>query len=242
MSVEVEDVEQISEFVDDRQKIWCIHCGASLAGAEVNRDHVPSKGFLIAPYPENLPVVRVCKACNESFSDDEEYMIAFIGAVLAGSVEPAQGLHPTAGRILERNAKLKARIERAGTKDLFGRIVWEPERNRIDRVVLKNARGHAFFELGEPLMDAPDQIRSMPLALLSVEQRADFENVSSGGLSAWPEVGSRMTTRLMSGQDYAGGWVVVQDDVYRYAAFQSDGIVVRTVLFEYLATEVCWNI
>ena len=56
-----------------------------------------------------------------------------------------------------------------------------------------------------------------------------------------PEVGSRMMTRVMTGQDLADGWVVAQDGVYRYAVAQAGTLLVRTVLFEYLATEVYWK-
>ena len=48
-------------------------------------------------------------------------------------------------------------------------------------------------------------------------------------------------TRVMTGQDLCEGWVVVQDSVYRYGVTQSGGILVRSVLFEFLATEVYWS-
>ena len=38
------------------------------------------------------------------------------------------------------------------------------------------------------------------------------------------------------------GWVEVQEGVYRYAVAQGpDGLLVRTVIREYLATEVYWG-
>jgi len=238
-------MDQIEEFTDGRQKSWCIHCGAWLTDNKTTRDHVPSKGFLVAPYPENLPVVDVCNSCNGSFSHDEEYMIAFIGAVLAGSVASSSRLHPTAERILNRNDKLRERIEKTRTtyETPTGetQITWRPEQDRIDRVILKNARGHAFFELGEPLTVAPEHVWSVPLVALSTDQRAAFEDISPGQFASWPEVGSRMMTRLCTGQDFEKGWVIVQDGIYRYAVCQTGGVLVRTVLFEYLATEIYWE-
>jgi hypothetical protein len=32
----------------------------------------------------------------------------------------------------------------------------------------------------------------------------------------WPEVGSRFMTRLLSGQDLEGSWIIVQPGVYRF--------------------------
>ena len=36
------------------------------------------------------------------------------------------------------------------------------------------------------------------------------------------------------------GWVVVQPSVYQYRVEHDDGLVVRAILRDYLATEVCW--
>ena len=66
-----------------------------------------------------------------------------------------------------------------------------------------------------------------------------FENIDMG--SGWPEVGSRMMTRVLTGQDLLGEWVIVQDGVYRYSVVQQGVMLVRTVLFEYLATETYWT-
>jgi len=57
----------------------------------------------------------------------------------------------------------------------------------------------------------------------------------------WPEVGSRMLTRVVTGQDLAGSWVTVQDGIYRYAVAQHGVVLVKSVLFEYLAAEVFWG-
>ena len=67
-------VDKIEEFVDERQKSWCIHCGAWIGGVETNKDHVPSRALLLKPHPANLPVVQICSACNKSFSANEEYL------------------------------------------------------------------------------------------------------------------------------------------------------------------------
>jgi len=238
-------MDQIEEFVDQRQKSWCIHCGKSIAEVETNRDHVPSKGFLLQPYPPNLPRVQVCKACNVGFSPDEEYLFAFLGSVLTGSTEPERQCHPTAARVLKRNMKLRTRIERSKeayeTRGGETQVIWKPDAATVSRVIVKNARGHAFFEYGEPMLHAPQSVWCMPLQSLTVDEREDFENLMHSGLSGWPEVGSRMMTRIATGQDLSNGWVIVQDNIYRYAAVQAGVMYVRSVIFEYLATEVYWD-
>ena len=77
---------------------------------------------------------------------------------------------------------------------------------------------------------------------MTATQRDDFEGLSDvGSLALWPEVGSRMMTRLATGEDMAGQWVVVQEGIYRYSVQQAGGLRVRSVLSEYLATEVQWE-
>ena len=213
---------------------------------DTNRDHVPSRGLLRKPYPDNLPVVDTCVACNNGFSADEEYMYLFLHCVLTGSTDPEQ--HPDAkiARALQRHKKLRARIERSKTEyRTIGdetRCVWQPEKERVERVVVKNSRGHAFYEYGEPMLSEPEHVCTLPLVTMTAAEREGFENAgTSGELAFSPEVGSRMMTRVLTGQDMCDGWVIVQEGVYRFRVQQRCGILVRSVLFEYLATEVHWS-
>lgn len=235
-------MDEIDEFVDERHKAWCIHCRGAISSLEVNRDHVPTKGLLRPPYPPKLPVVEVCMACNDSFSPDEAYLITFLGCVLAGSTAPEAQVLQNVRQMLIRDEELRRSIDRSRkTFTTMGgetRNVWQPEAPRVDRVLVKNARGHAYFEYGEPMLDEPDHIWSAPLETLSQEDRLTFERVDMG--LGWPEVGSRMLTRVVTGQDLSDGWVIVQDKMYRYAVFQNGGVTVKTVIHEYLATEVTW--
>ena len=240
-------MDYINEFVDERQKSWCIHCGYLIGDVETSDDHVPSKGLLRKPYPENLPVVKTCKSCNSDFSGDEEYLFLFLHCVLAGSTDPDRQTDAKVGRALQRHEKLRARIERSKTeyRTIGGdtRCVWKPETERINQIVTKNARGHAFYEYGEPMLTEPEHVWSAPLETMTAAKRDEFENVQTDGeIAGWPEVGSRMMTRVMTGQDLCESWVVVQDGVYQYGVVaQSSEILVRSILFEYLATEVYWS-
>lgn len=236
-------MKQIRDYSDERNKAWCIYCHEWIGSVETNRDHVPTKALLVKPYPENLPTVEVCTACNQSFSDSEEYLIGFLGAVVSGSTDPEEQVHSSASRALAGNARLRREIEGARTHyETRGgetKTLWQPDTKRVEEVIVKNARGHAYFEYGEPISEKPDVIGITPLELLSEEDRASFEDVDQGGV--WPEVGSRMLTRAVEGHDLKNGWVVVQNDVYRYSVIQFGKMTVRSVIFDYLATEVVWN-
>ena len=244
-------MRQLNDYSDSRNKGFCIHCGSGLRPEDSNRDHVPTRGLLNPPYPENLPVVEVCRQCNIGFSSDEEYLIAFLGSVLSGSTTPDPIWFPVASGILTHSPRLRGRINRSQRIQLtlwdHSDLLWEPELDRVERVIVKNARGHVLYELGEPMLERPSHVSVCPIQAMTARQVDQFENVPSG--SGWPEVGSRMMQRAFivhrpgdSQEVYFDSWQDVQDGVYRYAVAQeSDGILVRMVLREYLAAEVLWD-
>jgi hypothetical protein len=186
-------MQQIEDFSDKRNKAWCVHCGTPLTESETNRDHVPSKALLTEPYPPNLPVVFICKLCNDDFSGDEEYFAAFLGCVLTGSTDPQQQTDARVSRILSRSPALRNRIEQSKVQrtvsDGTKRPHWVPETQRMHRVVLKNARGHALYECGEPIFEEPARVWCAPLSLMTAAERFDFEHREWDGV--YPEVGSR---------------------------------------------------
>ena len=240
-------MDQLTDYSDSRNKGFCIHCGSGLRPDESNRDHVPTRGLLNPPYPENLPVVQVCQQCNSGFSSDEEYLIAFLSSVLSGSTRPDPVQFPAASGILAHSPRLGNQIDRSRTVqgNLWGgpEILWMPEIERVNRVIVKNARGHAYYELGEPLFEDPSSVGVCPLSRLSPDEREWFEGeVNASPLAGWPEVGSRRMQRMVIGDSQPGGWIEVQPHVYRYSVTQdSDAIKVKMVLRKYLAAEVLWD-
>ena len=202
-------MEEIGDFSDERQKAWCIHCSRALESVRKTRDHVPTKTLLHPFYPANLPVVFVCHECNQGFSKDEQYLVAFLSSVLVGSTQPEQQRNANAARILQHNTVLRAAIDvsKREYQTVGGetKLLWTPDSARIVPVVLKNARGHVFYEYGEPMLDDPESVFIMPLSAMTAAERADFEDGSS--TSFWPEVGSRMMTRVLTVQDLDGSWI-----------------------------------
>lgn len=254
-------MREIEDFTDERLKAWCIHCGSEIADIESNRDHVPTKSLLTkylrergADYDRGkgdeydyLPQVVVCRECNSGFSPDENYLLCVLHAVIAGSLYPDATKHPEAASILRSNRhvvrSLKGRPH--GQLLLFDNLqpfTLYPDTDRVRRVIVKNARGHAYHEIGEPLLRAPDHVAFVPLELLTAEQRDAFESVGTlGEPAAWPEVGSRMTVHLLDDEAMVGGWITVEPGRYRYAIDWSGDVTVKTVIWEYLATETRWE-
>jgi len=229
-------------FIDKRHFGACVYCG----GERESRDHIPPKVFLDEPYPPELPVVDACNKCNTGYSLDEQYLSCFLEVVLCGTSEPSSLSRPKIGRILTDNPGLKRRIDSSGNKGLFGELSWQPEVDRVKRVITKLARGHAAYEL-YPHYEEPTVIGFTPLSILTNEEQTAFEGNLSEGLNILPELGSRAFKRLflfgneLVSFDHNGDWIIVQPRRYRYAVTESDGLIVRIVLSEYLACTVSWK-
>ena len=254
-------MREIEDFTDDRLKGWCIHCGAIISDIKSNRDHVPTKSLLTKPLRKRgaiydagagdefdyLPQVRVCQRCNAGFSSDETYLLCVLHAVITGSLYPDPNKYPEAATILRSNRHIVRSLKSGSDGQL---LLFEnlepftlfPDMDKISRVIVKNARGHAYHDLGEPLLEAPNQVTFVPLVQLTSEQRDAFENVhTEADFSVWPEVGSRMTVQLLDQQSMVGGWVTVEPSRYRYSIDWSGAVTVKTVIWEYLATETRWE-
>lgn len=254
-------MREIEDFTDDRLKAWCIHCGDVIADTQSNRDHVPTKSLLTKTLRERgsdydrgagdeldyLPQVLVCQRCNSSFSPDENYLLCVLHAVMAGSLYPDPTKHPEAAAILRSNRHVVRSLKEGpnGQLLLFDNLqpfTLFPDTDKVRRVIIKNARGHAYHDIGEPLREEPDHVAFIPLEQLSPEQRAAFEAAGTGmELAGWPEVGSRMTVQLLDGEVMVGGWITVEAGRYRYSIDWSDAVTVKTVIWEYLATEARWE-
>jgi len=217
----------------------CVYCGAEPS----TRDHVPSKVFLDEPYPQGLPVVGACESCNSGFSLDEQYLACFIECVKTGSADPADLHRPKIKRILAETPGLRQRIAASMTRN--GRESWwQPESERVHKVVLKLAKGHAACELFSQL-DNPVQVEIRVLPTQSPEERSSFESGPWEIFAPWPEIGSRAFHRAAGARvDHfrqQGDWVIVQPERYRFAVNQTGGVEVRLVLSEYLGCVVSWE-
>lgn len=227
-----------NDFSDERWKQWCVHCHRNLSDVIINKDHVPSKGLLNKPYPSNMSVTFVCEPCNTSFSKDEEYMIAFLSAVRAGTTEPAKQLSERGEDIFLRNESLRRRIQ-ASKSDLPG-DVWIAEIERIQNVVIKNGRGHALYEAGEAKMEDPVSVFIKPISLMEQHEINDF--IGANEMKVWPEVGSRWMQRVVEGDSFdEDGFLIVQQETYRFKVDTRHGLSIKSVIHNYLATDVTWQ-
>ena len=234
-------MRQVPNFGDKRNQGFCVHCG----GSAETVDHAPSKVFLDEPYPENLAGSPSCGPCNNGFSLDEAYLACLLECTMAGTTEPSAFARSKVAGMLRKNPKLKERLE--GSRQIVGEnIIWNPERDRVERVLVKLARCHVAFEYNEPQLQEPTNLTYMPLHTMTSGQREYFEgrSRSSEEFGGWPEVGSRAMSRIfaINGVLHVDDWLEVQEERYRFQVSQEqEGITVRVLLRGYLACVVAWE-
>lgn len=242
-------MDQYRNLADDRLVNGCIYCGAQAT----TREHVPCRALLDSPYPENLPVVGSCSECNRGFSADEQYLACITECVIAGTTDPAMIRRRSVAAALTRSPALRARIE-SGRVVSNGQTAFRAENDRVARVLLKLARGHAAFELAQVRHDEPTSFWWTPLELLSGQQRDEFESLCI--INTLGEIGSRAHQRVLVLQATLTSptgdtliqellvmdWVDVQENRYRYLAVEDMAAIrIKIVIAEYLACEVTWD-
>ena len=223
-------------FSDDRLRGICTYC----CRTPNTRDHVPSRILLDDPLPSNTPVVESCHDCNKGFSLDEEYFAAFLECAISGSTDPDKLSRPKIADALRHSPALASLIASSEVKTKDGQQIWQPDQQRVANVVEKLARGHAAFELnvipaGEP------SIKTMPLMVMSDEQRNDFLNHQPTPFI--PEIGSRAFIRACKNPVELENdlWQSIQPDRYEYLVSQCNGTNVRLLFSNYLGCEVNWH-
>ncbi|MEM1210273.1 MAG: hypothetical protein AAGI54_13495 [Planctomycetota bacterium] len=234
-------MKQIPDTGDSRLRGMCAFCGRQPS----TRDHIPPKVFLDKPLPDNVAVVPSCLRCNRSSSVDEQYLACLIDCVLAGNVELAKAQSNRVANAIDRSPKFETLLRKAHRSE-DGVDIHDFDAERVNRVLVKLARGHVAFEINELWLWPPHRVSYAPLHQISDPALTIFEDGSSTSssnepevISGWPEVGSRAMFRIVEGQDILpGGWINVQQNRYRYRV--SDNVV-SIVIAEYLAVEVEWQ-
>ncbi len=233
-------------FLDKRLKGTCFYCGMT---SPDTRDHIPSKVLLEKPYPKNLSVVECCLKCNNKFSLDEEYLACFLECVIHGTSIPNDLFRSKASKILTHKPNLQSQIFNSKSIGANG-ITWAPEQERIKKIVIKLARGHLSFALGNNYLSIPTSIDIIPIPFLTEDQLHNYNQVHNFKSELVPELGSRafFDTIISNSNDTDisisnsnNGWNIVQKNMYRLSFDYTYGSWVKIVLREYLACTLKWN-
>jgi hypothetical protein len=209
-------------FIDERSEGICVFCG----GVPDTRDHVPPRVFLDKPYPENLPVVASCFACNNGASVDEEYVACLIEVAVCGTTDPDSIRRDKIARTLRKKPSLVAKM--AGSLKQGGLVLSGKDVERVNSVVGKMAYALWAFENSGSSYRPLASLQWSPLPELTQEELDSL--FTSPPMSLFHEIGSRGLIRELT--DPSNFWQEVQPGRFAYA---TDGVgQVSIVIGDYL--------
>ena len=228
---------------DKSVKNGCIYCG----NPATTREHVPSKAFLTEPYPENMATVPACFECNNGYSDDEKYVSCFLD-VLKEAVYKDYTRRVDTNQRLAKDDRLKKLLdEQIITNN--GEVHYTIDENRLCRIIVKLAKGHAGFEADHICFDDTQVGLKYDFVFNMSEETIDeFEEIPQVDIA--PEVGSRGCITPFVVQNIGTGeafgfmfWNHVQEGQYRYqVSYNEDGgICVKIVIYEMLYCRIDFN-
>jgi len=217
----------------------CVYCHEK---AET-REHIPSKIYLDAPYPDNVAVLPACYECNNSYSSAEQYLGCLIDYVEYKLNKSESVRRDKIKKAFNSRPNLKKEFEKSTVYKDNGQIDYiEFDVDKVKKTILKLGIGHAVYSLSELCLDPPKIISYKFLPELTEEE---LNNFNSGVLlDIIPEIGSRGATNMTITTDGTPveTWKIVQENQYRYLAYiERENITVRIVIGEYFYAEIIWN-
>ena len=244
----------LKPFVDySREGVhYCIYCGAIAD----TREHVPSKVFLMKPLPSDLPVLPACQKCNNGFSSDELYTKTYIECLKQVLDSKNYGYLQ-----IEITDRKEIKEAKDAVKEAIGKKVLSYD-NRVGRVLLKLAIGHATYELSEGYCTlkwsgTPLYIKYIIKSTICEAEWNDLEYPEPMNDKMLPEMGSRVfrnfcvlqmplvsfeTKEQLNLNLTMMDWTDIQDGAYRYLAyFEDDKLVVKMIIMNYLYGEVVFK-
>lgn len=217
----------------------CIYCGKPAN----TREHVPSKTMLIEPFPENLPTIPACLACNNGFSADEEYFIRYL-EVLKNKVYLDYSISAHVKKILSQKQSLQHLIE-SQILSKEGYIFPNFDTNRFSRIITKLAIGHAGYEYDDLNFEGANGLWYDFLPNISDEKKAEFQSPKL--MDVIPEISSRFSCNACIIQNIESGekfvlsdWIPVQNQRYSYNVIlnESGGVSVKMIILDFLYCKV----
>ncbi|WP_373035376.1 hypothetical protein [Sulfurimonas sp.] len=224
---------------DKKGQFKCVYCYEKAD----SREHLPSKVFLDEPYPTNLAILPSCTICNNSYSEDEQYLACLIDYVQYKLHNLETLKRSKIQRAFNARPNIKNEFENSTKYANNGNIDYiQYDDDRIKNILLKLSIGHATYSLSSIHLDEPSVINYKFATELTQEESTSFNLEPI--CDVIPELGSREGTYISVLDDGTPitTWKIIQDGQYRFLAYQNkSSINIRIVIGEYFYSEVIWN-
>lgn len=223
----------------DLQQSGCFQCGSTPPPDTMIGMRVPSETMAHGARRGTVVRVKMCRTCALQTGGDDAYLsmflkheIARLPEMLSRTSDPDQDGQTC---VFTHEEQLLAHAHYDG----MPKFISNPAYERILAVIVKNARAHALAELGCTLQGWPDTMIVKMLPTTSMEWVTSFLEVDH--TRTWPKAGSRLMVRMFTGENLQSGWIVVAPGSYVYTVFENDGVTVRSIIGEYVMSEITWR-
>lgn len=206
--------------------------------------------------PSDLPVLSACQNCNNGFSSDELYTRTYIECLKAVLIDNNLDCLHVESTDRKEKREVKLTIKKALDQKM---LIFD---DRVGRVLLKLAIGHAVYELSEGYHSLawdgiPLYTKYIIRATVSEKEWNYLEFAEAMNDKILPVVGSRVYRNLLvcqlplkSFEDSSDvnlnllmmDWTDIQDGEYRYIAYlDDDKLVVKMIILDFLYGEVVFK-
>lgn len=217
----------------------CIYCYEKAN----TREHIPSKIFLNEPYSNNLAILPACFNCNNSYSENEQYLACLIDYVQYKLYNLKTVKRDKIKKAFTSRPHIKNQLEESTIYLDNGKLHYiEYNHNKIKDILLKLAIGHATYSLSKIYFEEPNMINYKFFTELSNEEVNNFNEEILCDIS--PEIGSRSFDNIafINGNIPLVTWNIVQYNQYRYLVYESKTSTnVKIVIGEFFYSEVIWT-
>lgn len=217
----------------------CFYCDGVFPAGDLIATPIPSKSLAGGAARTSIIHVQICRDCAVTAKANDVHLSTFLSRAIAEIPELAP-VPPDPGPSERAEVfTLEEQLLVCAGYDGTAGFTAHPDYERILSVIVKNARAHVFAELGYRCPGWPETlvIRSLPAAT----QRWITTFLEIDHSQTWPAAGSRLMVRMFTAEDMQAGWVTVQPRRYAYAVFENGAVTVRSIIREYLLTEVSWG-
>ena len=222
--------------IDDPGQGRCFHCAQKFASEAMIAMRIPADGIASDARRGSIVRVSMCRSCAMRVSGDDAYLSMFLKQGIA-NVPELERDRPRDGEIGVFTHEEQLLVSAA--YDGLPRFISNPQYERILAVIVKNARAHVLAELGRVMPGWPDAmlVKTLPNASLAwIDSFLKIDHTQT-----WPQAGSRLMVRMFTGENMQSGWIIVAPDSYAYTVFENGGVTVRSIIKEYLLTEISWG-
>lgn len=192
--------------------------------------------FIDNPIPEEWNIAPSCKECNNSFSQDEQFVACVIEYLRSFVYYNGIIQRKMIQKTFEKRPQILQKIQSLCKIDKFNLTISSEVFDDIEKVALKVAKGHLIYECNQFLSDDVE-ISIMFKSQMDDEVIRKFNSALQ--CSVLPEIGSRGSNQICFVNNMLiTTWKVIDEKNYRYL-ISNDGIV-RIVIREFLYIEICY--